>query len=63
MTEEQKKGVQFEGKEVYVQEVFDDISGFYDKMTNIMTFGMVKGWQNFLMKKTKRCWQKKFMKV
>lgn len=52
MTEEQKKGVQFEGKEVYVQEVFDDISGFYDKMNNIMTFGMVKGWQNFLMKKT-----------
>lgn len=52
MTEEQKIGVQFQGKEDYVQEVFDDISGFYDKMNNIMTFGMVKGWQNFLMKKT-----------
>ncbi|MGI5825051.1 MAG: ubiquinone/menaquinone biosynthesis methyltransferase [Bacillota bacterium] len=52
MTEQQKIGVQFEGKEDYVQEVFDDISPFYDKMNNIMTFGMVKNWQNFLMKKT-----------
>lgn len=52
MTDEQKIGVQFQGKQDYVQEVFDDISGFYDKMNNIMTFGMVKGWQNFLMKKT-----------
>ena len=56
MANEQKIGVQFEGKENYVQEVFDDISPFYDKMNNIMTFGMVKGWQNFLMKKT--CVQK-----
>ncbi len=52
MTEEKKIGVQFEGKEHYVQEVFDDISSFYDKMNNIMTFGMVKNWQSFLMKKT-----------
>lgn len=52
MEEQRKIGVQFEGKENYVQEVFDDISPFYDKMNNIMTFGMVKSWQNFLMKKT-----------
>ena len=40
MTNQEKIGVQFEGKENYVQEVFDDISPFYDKMNNIMTFGM-----------------------
>lgn len=49
MTE--KKGVQFEGKETYVKSVFGEISKVYDTVNNIMTFGMVKGWQKFMIKK------------
>ena len=40
-----KQGVQFEGKESYVKDVFRDIADVYDKMNNIMTFGLVKKWQ------------------
>lgn len=45
-----KTGVQFEGKETYVKNVFHDIADVYDKMNNIMTFGMVKGWQKKVVK-------------
>ena len=53
MAEKEKLvGVQFEGKETYVKGVFGDVARVYDKMNNIMTFGMVKGWQKFLLQKT-----------
>jgi len=51
MTEEKKVGNQFEGKEGYVKDVFEDIAPYYDKMNGIMSMGMVKGWHKFMFKK------------
>ncbi|MFA6710353.1 MAG: ubiquinone/menaquinone biosynthesis methyltransferase [Candidatus Methanomethylophilaceae archaeon] len=51
MTEEDKVGNQFEGKEGYVKDVFEDIAPYYDKMNGIMSMGMVKGWHKFMFKK------------
>lgn len=52
MTEEDKQlGIQFEGKEVYVKDVFTEISSYYDEMNNIMSMGMIKRWHKFMMKK------------
>ena len=50
MTEEQI-GNQFEGKEEYVKDVFEEIAEYYDKMNGIMSMGMVKGWHKFMFKK------------
>lgn len=52
MAEEQElKGNQFEGKETYVKDVFEEIAEYYDKMNGIMSMGMVKGWHKFMFKK------------
>ena len=48
---EELKGNQFEGKETYVKDVFDEIAEYYDKMNEIMSIGMVKGWHKFMFKK------------
>lgn len=48
---EELKGNQFEGKETYVKDVFDEIAEYYDKMNGIMSIGMVKGWHKFMFKK------------
>lgn len=58
--EELKKGVQFEGKEEYVKDVFTEIADYYDEMNEIMSMHMVQGWHRFMMKKAgnisgKRC--------
>ena len=45
------KGNQFEGKEDYVKDVFEEIAEYYDKMNDIMSIGMVKGWHKFMFKK------------
>ncbi len=60
MTEETKKGVQFEGKEEYIKDVFTEIADYYDEMNEIMSMGLVQGWHKFMMKKAgnisgKRC--------
>lgn len=60
MEEELKKGVQFEGKEEYVKDVFTEIADYYDEMNEIMSMHMVQGWHRFMMKKAgdirgKRC--------
>ena len=51
MSEEEKVGNQFEGKEKYVKDVFEDIAPYYDKMNGIMSMGMVKRWHKFMFKK------------
>ncbi len=58
--EELKKGVQFEGKEAYVKDVFTEIADYYDEMNEIMSMHMVQGWHKYMMKKAgdirgKRC--------
>jgi len=61
MTEEElKKGVQFEGKEAYVKDVFTEIAEYYDEMNEIMSMHMVQGWHKYMMRKAgdikgKRC--------
>ncbi len=60
MEEELKKGVQFEGKEEYVKDVFTEIADYYDEMNEIMSMHMVQGWHRFMMRKAgdirgKRC--------
>ena len=45
------KGNQFEGKEEYVKDVFEEIAEYYDKMNDIMSIGMVKKWHKFMFKK------------
>lgn len=45
------KGNQFEGKETYVKDVFNEIAEYYDRMNGIMSMGMVKGWHKFMFKK------------
>ena len=44
-------GNQFEGKEEYVKDVFEEIAGYYDRMNGIMSMGMVRGWHRFMFKK------------
>lgn len=52
MTEEElKKGVQFEGKEAYVKDVFTEIAEYYDEMNEIMSMHMVQGWHKYMMRK------------
>lgn len=41
-----------EGKKEYVQEVFNEIADHYDEMNNKMTWGMLKGWQRYVMEKS-----------
>ena len=58
--EELKKGVQFEGKEEYIKDVFTEIADYYDEMNEIMSMHMVQGWHRFMMRKAgdirgKRC--------
>lgn len=48
---EELKGNQFDGKETYVKDVFEEIAEYYDKMNGIMSMGMVKGWHKFMFKK------------
>lgn len=48
---EELKGNQFEGKETYVKDVFNEIAEYYDKMNGIMSMGMVKKWHRFMFKK------------
>lgn len=49
--EELKKGVQFEGKEDYIKDVFTEIADYYDEMNEIMSMHMVQGWHRFMMQK------------
>ena len=49
--EELKKGVQFEGKEEYIKDVFTEIADYYDEMNEIMSMHMVQGWHRFMMRK------------
>ena len=42
-----------ENKDQYVHEVFNLIADNYDEMNNIMTWGMLKGWQKVVMEKTR----------
>ena len=51
MSEEEKLGNQFEGKEEYVRDVFEEIAPYYDRMNGIMSMGMVRRWHGFMMKK------------
>ena len=51
MSEEEQVGNQFEGKEKYVKDVFEEIAEYYDKMNGIMSMGMVKRWHKFMFKK------------
>ena len=58
--EELKTGVQFEGKEEYIKDVFTEIADYYDEMNEIMSMHMVQGWHKFMMRKAgdihgKRC--------
>ncbi len=58
--EEFKTGVQFEGKEEYIKDVFTEIADYYDEMNEIMSMHMVQGWHKFMMRKAgdirgKRC--------
>ena len=58
--EELKTGVQFEGKEEYIKDVFTEIADYYDEMNEIMSMHMVQGWHRFMMRKAgdirgKRC--------
>lgn len=41
-----------ENKDQYVHEVFNLIADNYDEMNNIMTWGMLGGWQKVVMEKT-----------
>jgi demethylmenaquinone methyltransferase/2-methoxy-6-polyprenyl-1,4-benzoquinol methylase len=51
MKEDKQLGIQFEGKDVYVKDVFTEISSYYDEMNDIMSMGMIKRWHKFMMKK------------
>lgn len=58
--DDEKLGNQFDGKEVYVKDVFTEIASYYDEMNDIMSMGMIKRWHKFMMKKLgnlqgKRC--------
>ncbi len=58
--DDEKLGNQFDGKEVYVKDVFTEIASYYDEMNSIMSMGMIKRWHKFMMKKLgniqgKRC--------
>ena len=44
-------GVQFEGKEEYIKDVFTEIADYYDEMNEIMSMHMVQGWHKFMMRK------------
>lgn len=44
-------GIQFEGKEEYVKDVFTEIASYYDEMNDLMSMGMIKRWHKFMMKK------------
>ena len=50
MTDEEVKmnGTQFEGKEVYVKDVFTEIAGYYDEMNEIMSLRMIPGWHRYM---------------
>lgn len=43
---------QIDNKDQYVHEVFNLIADDYDAMNNLMTWGMLKGWQKVVMDKT-----------
>ena len=51
MKEDEQLGIQFEGKDIYVKDVFTEISSYYDEMNDIMSMGMIKRWHKFMMKK------------
>lgn len=61
--EELKKGVQFEGKEEYIKDVFTEIADYYDEMNEIMSMHMVQGWHKFMMKKAGNIHGKKCLDV
>lgn len=44
---------QLENKDQYVHEVFNLIADNYDEMNNLMTWGMLEGWQKVVMEKTR----------
>ncbi len=52
MTEDEIKpnGTQFEGKEVYVKDVFTEIAKYYDEMNEIMSLRMIQGWHRYMLK-------------
>ncbi len=43
-------GTQFDGKEVYVKDVFTEIASYYDEMNEIMSLRMIQGWHRYMMK-------------
>ncbi|MFZ5943025.1 MAG: demethylmenaquinone methyltransferase [Bacillota bacterium] len=43
---------QFADKDKYVKNLFNSIAGKYDLMNLLMTWGMLPGWQRFVLKKT-----------
>ncbi|NLW23767.1 MAG: demethylmenaquinone methyltransferase [Clostridia bacterium] len=43
---------QIEGKDKYVRNVFNTIAPKYDLMNLLMTWGMLPGWQKFMLQKT-----------
>ena len=63
MEEEKQLGIQFEGKDVYVKDVFTEISSYYDEMNDIMSIGMIKRWHKFMMKKLGDLQDKKCLDV
>jgi demethylmenaquinone methyltransferase/2-methoxy-6-polyprenyl-1,4-benzoquinol methylase len=46
-----KKGVQFEGKEEYVNNIFSKIAPFYDRANNVISIGMAGSWNRFMIEK------------
>jgi len=64
MSEEIKpNGIQFEGKEEYVKDVFTEIASYYDEMNDLMSMGMIKRWHKFMMKKAGDISSKKCLDV
>ena len=51
MQEGKQLGNQFDGKSVYVKDVFTEIAEYYDEMNDIMSMGMIQRWHKFMMRK------------
>jgi len=64
MTEDTKpNGTQFEGKEEYIKDVFTEIASYYDEMNELMSMGMIQGWNRFMMKKAGDLTSKKCLDI
>lgn len=47
--ETKPNGTQFEGKDEYVRDVFEEIAPYYDEMNDSMSLNMIGGWQSYLL--------------